>query len=85
MWPVVIRELRVGARDRWNTFYRVFAAGAVLLIGWFTRLFDPNTDGRQLFATVHQVLLAMIWICVPLATADCISKERREGTLRSGR
>lgn len=81
MWPVVIRELRVGARDRWNTFYRVLAAAAVLLIGWFTRLFDSNTDGRLLFATVHQVLLAIIWICVPLATADCISKERREGTL----
>jgi len=81
MWPVLIRELRVGARDRWNTFYRVFACIAVLLIGWFTRLFDPNADGRSLFTAVHQVVLCVIWIFVPLATADCISKERREGTL----
>ena len=81
MWPVVIRELRVGARDRWNNWYRVLAATTILLIGWFARLFDPNTDGRSLFTAVHQVLLCVIWIFVPLATADCISKERREGTL----
>lgn len=81
MWPVLIRELRVGARDHWNNWYRVLASGAVLLIGWFTRLFDANADGRSLFTTIHQVLLCAIWIFVPLATADCISKERREGTL----
>ncbi|HKQ40646.1 MAG TPA: hypothetical protein VJ063_21440 [Verrucomicrobiae bacterium] len=81
MWPVVIRELRVGARDRWNNWYRVLAAAAIIFIGWFMKLFDPNTDGRSLFTTVHQVLLCVIWIFVPLATADCISRERREGTL----
>ena len=46
MWPVVIRELRVGARDRWNNWYRVLAAGAVLLIGWFARLFDCGPNRR---------------------------------------
>src|SRR5436190_16709487 len=81
MWPVMIRELRVGARDIWNNWYRVLASAVVLLIGWFTSLFDPNGDGRSLFTAVHQVLLCVIWIFVPLATADCISKERREGTL----
>ncbi|HTD86880.1 MAG TPA: hypothetical protein VK850_09920, partial [Candidatus Binatia bacterium] len=81
MWPVMIRELRVGARDIWNNWYRVLASAVVLLIGWFTSLFDPNSSGRGLFTAVHQVLLCVIWIFVPLATADCISKERREGTL----
>jgi ABC-type transport system involved in multi-copper enzyme maturation permease subunit len=81
MWPVLIRELRVAGRNLWNNWYRVMAAGAVLLIGLCTELFDTRSDGRQLFTMIHQVLFCIIWIFVPLATADCISKERREGTL----
>ncbi|HZO83846.1 MAG TPA: hypothetical protein VFC26_01455, partial [Verrucomicrobiae bacterium] len=46
-----------------------------------TRLFDATNDGRELFATAHLVLFCIIWIFVPLAAVDCISKERREGTL----
>jgi ABC-type transport system involved in cytochrome c biogenesis permease component len=81
MWPVIIRELRVAGRAQWNNWYRVLAAGLVLVLGLFTRMFDASRDGRELFATIHQVLFWVIWIFVPLATADCISKERREGTL----
>lgn len=76
-----MRELRVAGRDHWNKWHRVLAAAAVLFLGWVTRLFDANSDGRQLFATVHLVVFCIIWIFVPLTTADCISKERREGTL----
>jgi ABC-type transport system involved in multi-copper enzyme maturation permease subunit len=81
MWPVIIRELRVAGRDRWNNWYRVLAAALILLIGALTQLFDSSGDGRALFAVVHAILFCIIWIFVPLATADCISKERREGTL----
>lgn len=81
MWPVIVRELRVAARDAWNKWYRVVAAGSILMIGLVTRLFSSDHDGRGLFGTLHLILFCIIWIFVPLATADCISKERREGTL----
>src|SRR5215204_5421934 len=37
--------------------------------------------GRLLFGNVNAALFALIWIIVPLLTADCINRERREGTL----
>src|SRR5207253_8455609 len=42
--------------------------------------FGPKLGGR-LFASLHFTLFCAIWILVPLLTADCISRERREGTL----
>ncbi|MCC6232484.1 MAG: ABC transporter permease subunit [Verrucomicrobiales bacterium] len=40
-----------------------------------------NHRGSSLFAALNFVLLAAIWILGPLITADCLSRERREGTL----
>lgn len=40
----------------------------------------PQFGGR-LFGLLHGTLLLAIWMLVPLLSADCISKERREGTL----
>jgi ABC-type transport system involved in multi-copper enzyme maturation permease subunit len=37
--------------------------------------------GRLLFGNVNAALFALTWIIVPLLTADCINRERREGTL----
>ena len=37
--------------------------------------------GGALFGSLHFTLFWAIWILVPLLTADCISRERREGTL----
>ena len=37
--------------------------------------------GRQLFGALHGTLFGAIWLLVPMLTADCISRERREGTL----
>src|SRR6185503_902944 len=38
-------------------------------------------QGGPFFARLHQVLFVAIWVFVPLLTADCLSKEKREGTL----
>lgn len=38
-------------------------------------------SGGDLFANLHRTLFLAIWILVPLSAADCISRERREGTL----
>jgi ABC-type transport system involved in multi-copper enzyme maturation permease subunit len=37
--------------------------------------------GGVVFGLLHLVLFYTVWIVVPLMTADCISRERREGTL----
>jgi ABC-type transport system involved in multi-copper enzyme maturation permease subunit len=38
-------------------------------------------QGGRLFGALHFTLFAAIWVLVPVLTADCLSRERREGTL----
>ena len=50
---------------------------------WF-RSPTPNpfqTFGTALFGKMNLFIFATIWLFVPLAAADAISRERREGTL----
>jgi hypothetical protein len=83
--PIVVRELRVASRRR-NTYWgRVGAAGAVVLLGGFTFLSaqgEPsNTVGQLLFGIMAGAVV-LFSLCSGLtATADCISQEKREGTL----
>jgi ABC-type transport system involved in cytochrome c biogenesis permease component len=84
MWPIIIRELRIGSR-RWTSYWlRLLAAAAVVasIFFWFeaTR-FTFVQAGSELFAHMHRILLGAIWILVPLMMCDCLSRERREGTL----
>src|SRR5437879_5110967 len=85
--PIAERELRVAARKRSTFWLRVVAAMVGLIIG----------SGFMLIATVQPAGLpsmgsilfgALTWICVVAAfsagiffTADCLSEEKREGTL----
>jgi ABC-type transport system involved in multi-copper enzyme maturation permease subunit len=87
MWPVILRELRAGSR-RWTTYWlRLLAAGAVIAaIAWW--LLQPRfafinaaRAGHEIFLLLHSVVLAAIWIIVPMLTADTLSREKREGTL----
>ncbi len=87
MWPVLLRELRAGSR-RWTTYWlRLLAAGAVLaaIAYWFTQprfaFTSPARAGHEIFLLLHWVVLAAIWIIVPMLTADTLSREKREGTL----
>jgi ABC-type transport system involved in multi-copper enzyme maturation permease subunit len=81
--PVIERELRAEARHAMTYGLRLFGAGALLLIAALE--LDPNApasqEGARLYARLHAAMLAGIWLGVPLVTADCISRERREGTL----
>ncbi len=85
--PVVERELRVAARKRSTFRVRIIAAVVALAIGsavmLITRLNGATTAqlGSALFTT-------LTWLCVGAAlsgglfyTSDCLSEERREGTL----
>ncbi|HWN97037.1 MAG TPA: hypothetical protein VNT99_18550 [Methylomirabilota bacterium] len=84
MWPVILRELRANSR-RWTTYWlRLLAAAAVLLtiFLWFeTTRSMARQPGSQVFVYMHRVVLAIVWVLVPLMMCDCISSERREGTL----
>lgn len=81
--PVIERELRAASRHAITYNLRVLGAlglAAVLGMFWLQDGGGSGAGGR-LFDNFHRVLFFAIWILVPLLTADCISRERREGTL----
>ncbi len=81
--PVIERELRSAARQPFTYYLRVLGVAALLLEGLLFGLrqgFSSNLGGA-LFGSLHSALFLAIWILVPLLTADCLSRERREGTL----
>jgi ABC-type transport system involved in cytochrome c biogenesis permease component len=83
--PIVGRELRVAARHR--GLYRTrfgAAAVAILIFGWALLTASSVTPGRlaqNIFFT--NAVLAFIYCLLAGAinTADCISEEKRDGTL----
>jgi ABC-type transport system involved in multi-copper enzyme maturation permease subunit len=80
---LIHRELRVAARHGFTYYLRVLGAGTVMLV---CVIFGLNNEfktnlGGELFGYLHGALFCAIWILVPVLTADCISRERREGTL----
>src|SRR5438309_5797837 len=82
--PVMMRELRAEARRPLNYGLRVAGASAITLVfGWslLDQRESPQMLGARLFGNLNAMLFAAIWILVPLLTADCISREKREGTL----
>ncbi len=81
--PVVGRELLISARHAFTYYLRVLGAGAALVASLLFAMdngFGANL-GAQMFAYLHATVFGAIWIFVPLLTADCISRERRDGTL----
>jgi ABC-type transport system involved in multi-copper enzyme maturation permease subunit len=81
---VIARELRAESRRPTNYWLRVLAAGGVIAV---FATFVLGTDvppawlGTGLFMVLQRTLLLACWVLVPLMTADCVSRERREGTL----
>src|SRR2546426_1402832 len=81
--PVIGRELRASARQPFTYSPRTLGVAALLLACLLFGLeygFGPALGGK-LFGSLHFTLFLAIWLLVPLLTADCISRERREGTL----
>jgi ABC-type transport system involved in multi-copper enzyme maturation permease subunit len=85
--PVMDRELRVAARKRSTFWLRVIAAlvaiviGALLMMLSWIGAFPSPTLGRMLFSTLTWMALAVALAAGPFLTADCLSEEKREGTL----
>ena len=84
--PIVDRELRI--RSRRPTTYRMrwMLVGSVLLI-WFLLLanshhsMSPAQRGQMLFAVVGIIAFVFSLLSGAFVTADCLSHEKREGTL----
>jgi len=81
---VIERELRAESRRPANHWLRVLAAG-VLLAVFASLMLNAQVGlaelGNLVFSSLQRTLLFAFWVIVPLMTADCISREKREGTL----
>ena len=85
--PIVGRELRVAAR-RPGTYWLRVAAGfvAIAVFGWgaLTLLREnvpPAAHGRYLFQALFGLAFACCLFIGARLTADCLSEEKRDGTL----
>lgn len=86
LWPVIERELRVTARRGKTYWLRVVAAlAAALVCGWvvlWAGVQQPNVQlGRTLFTYLSVLAFAFCLLVGPFLTADCLSEEKRDGTL----
>ena len=84
--PIVQRELQVASRQRLTFWSRLVAALLGFLAVFFILGVEPDPTGAgTLGATLFRVLTtAAFWTCLyggALLTADCLSVEKREGTL----
>ncbi len=83
--PVIERELRVASRQR-STYLNRSSPGLLFMLITGVMLYattgSPNApQGGPLFNGLAMVLFCLIWLTVPLSTADSLSREKREDTL----
>jgi ABC-type transport system involved in multi-copper enzyme maturation permease subunit len=83
--PIVARELRVAARRRGTYLGRLGAAFGALALGTFIFLDNRDIAPHDLGLTLFQALSWLAFFYCAMTgvrlTADCLSEERREGTL----
>lgn len=84
--PIVDRELRIAARLTTTYRNRVFVAGIGTGVGMLMFAFgafsiSPAQTGRAMFWTLSYMTLAFCLLEGVRKTADCLSEEKREGTL----
>ncbi|MBI3849657.1 MAG: ABC transporter permease subunit [Verrucomicrobia bacterium] len=86
--PIVARELRVAARRRGTYWTRVIAAlisicaaGWMLTFSQFGRQPSPSELSRNIFMTLSTFAFIYCLVAGARNTADCLSEEKREGTL----
>ena len=85
--PIVERELREGARRKSTRYIRLVVAAVALLMGLFQIVFIPffqfggSTSGSTAFAFMTGYAFVLCLLAGIFVTADCLSEEKREGTL----
>ena len=82
--PVVDRELRTASRQRATHHMRLIAAILALVIWFMLSVFGHMTSPQRaqaVFGTIGVLSLGFALLAGAFLTADCLSEERREGTL----
>src|SRR5207247_819334 len=83
--PIVGRELRVTARRRGTYWNRALSALAAILIFGGALIFEAQAPPKELGKHVFDILSGLFLLSSLAAgvryTADCLSEEKREGTL----
>lgn len=83
--PIVERELRTAARLPVTRRVRWIAAGLALIVWFLFSTFGSNLTTPQraeaIFGTVSVFSLGFAMLAGVFLTSDCLSEERREGTL----
>lgn len=87
--PLVERELRVASRQRVTFWLRIIAALVALILGagcaaltWVGMFpFSTASLGKGLFTALTWIGLVAALLAGPFLTSDCLSGEKREGTL----
>jgi ABC-type transport system involved in multi-copper enzyme maturation permease subunit len=83
--PIVSRELRLASRRRSTYWLRSGAALVVMVVGtWLFLIMQaepPKELAMALFGVLTGGAVLFALISGPRSTADCISEEKREGTL----
>ena len=85
--PIVNRELRVAARKRSTFWLRIVAALTALIIGGCFMLLNL-AQGTRTMGLGSALFAVLTWLCLAAGlsaglffTSDCLSEEKREGTL----
>src|ERR1700722_1750218 len=85
--PIVARELRAAARRRGTYWSRTIMAVGAIIVGTITFIEASNSNSQsyqiaQEMFSVGSVMAFIYCLCVGVcSTADCLSEEKREGTL----
>jgi len=83
--PIVARELRIASRRRATYWLRSGAALTLIIIGvWFFLMMPPDKPqdvARVLFGILTGAAVLYCLLSGVRTTADCLSEEKREGTL----
>jgi ABC-type transport system involved in cytochrome c biogenesis permease component len=82
--PVVERELRVASRRRgpyWSRFAAAMIGAGLAALTLLTTTGSNEDTGANLFAVVSTVVFLYAAVAGTLVTCDCLSEEKREGTL----
>jgi ABC-type transport system involved in multi-copper enzyme maturation permease subunit len=84
--PIVDRELRVAARRKSTYRMRTWTVVVALVVGCFS-LFPmmlmrgPGSVGKPFYTTLTGFAFGLCLLAGALLTADCLSEEKRDGTL----
>ena len=85
--PIVDRELREGARRKSTRYIRLIVASVALVMSLFQIVFMPlftrsaSSVGSTGFAIMTGYAFVLCLLSGIFITADCLSEEKREGTL----